>query len=93
MRGEARPSRTGSADAWRGVVLFAATLAAYWPALLGSYLWDDDAHVTKAAFRSLDGLRRIWSELGATQQYYPLLHSAFWVRRSSGATTCSGITW
>ena len=22
---------------------------------------------------------RIWSELGATQQYYPLLHSAFWL--------------
>ena len=69
----------GSPDAWRGLILLCATLAAYWPALLGSYLWDDDAHVTKTAFRSLDGLRRIWFELGATQQYYPLLHSAFWV--------------
>jgi len=29
--------------------------------------------------RSLDGLRRIWFEIGATQQYYPLLHSAFWI--------------
>jgi hypothetical protein len=67
-----------SADALRGLILLCATLAAYWPALLGSYLWDDDAHVTKTAFRSLDGLRRIWFELGATQQYYPLLHSAFW---------------
>lgn len=73
-----RPASSGSADAWRGLILLGATLAAYWPALLGSYLWDDDAHVTKAAFRSLDGLRRIWFELGATQQYYPLLHSAFW---------------
>ena len=35
--------------------------------------------MTKPALRSLDGLRRIWCELGATQQYYPLLHSAFWV--------------
>src|SRR5262249_19225270 len=24
-------------------------------------------------------LTRIWAEFGATQQYYPLLHSAFWV--------------
>ena len=29
--------------------------------------------------RSWHGLYRIWFELGATQQYYPLLHSAFWV--------------
>jgi hypothetical protein len=42
-------------------------------------VWDDDAHVTRPELRSLDGLRRIWFELGATQQYYPLLHSAFWL--------------
>ena len=29
--------------------------------------------------RSWHGLYRIWFDLGATQQYYPLLHSAFWV--------------
>lgn len=28
--------------------------------------------------RSFAGLARIWFEPGATQQYYPLLHSAFW---------------
>jgi tetratricopeptide (TPR) repeat protein len=28
---------------------------------------------------SLHGLWRIWFDLGATQQYYPLLHSAFWI--------------
>ena len=68
-----------SADAWRGLALLALTLAAYWPALLGDFVWDDDAHVTKMALRSLDGLRDIWFKLGATQQYYPLLHSAFWI--------------
>ncbi len=55
-----------------------ATLVAYLPAVRGGFVWDDDAHVTRPALRSLDGLRRIWFELGATQQYYPLLHSAFW---------------
>jgi Flp pilus assembly protein TadD len=69
----------GSADAWRGLALLALTLAAYWPALLGDFVWDDDAHVTRMALRSLDGLRDIWVKLGATQQYYPLLHSAFWI--------------
>jgi tetratricopeptide (TPR) repeat protein len=77
--GPARSSARSSADAWRGLLLLALTLAVYWPALLGDYVWDDDAHITKAALRSLDGLRRIWTELGATQQYYPLLHSAFWI--------------
>src|SRR5580700_9103327 len=57
----------------------AATLAAYWPALQGGFVWDDNAHVTSAALRSLHGLWRIWFDLGATQQYYPLLHSAFWL--------------
>jgi tetratricopeptide (TPR) repeat protein len=42
-------------------------------------LWDDNHHVTKLDLRSLHGLWRIWFDLGATQQYYPLLHSAFWV--------------
>jgi protein O-mannosyl-transferase len=29
--------------------------------------------------RSWGGLGRIWFEVGATQQYYPMLHTAFWV--------------
>ena len=56
-----------------------AVFAAYWPALSGALLWDDDAHVTRPDLRSLHGLWRIWSEPGATQQYYPVLHSAFWL--------------
>ena len=62
-----------------GAVIFAATLLAYLPAVRGGFLWDDDFHVTQPELQSVDGLRRIWCELGATQQYYPLLHSAFWV--------------
>ncbi len=61
------------------LVLLCAALIAYWPALGGSALWDDDAHLTKPALQSWHGLWRIWFELGATQQYYPLTHSAFWL--------------
>ncbi len=60
-------------------MIFAATLVAYLPALQGSPLWDDDGHLTKPSLQSVHGLWRIWFELGATQQYYPLLHSAFWI--------------
>jgi tetratricopeptide (TPR) repeat protein len=62
-----------------GAVIFAATLLAYLPAVRGGFLWDDDGHVTREDLRSVGGLERIWGEMGATQQYYPLLHSAFWV--------------
>src|ERR1043166_9223142 len=60
-------------------LLFCATLLAYLPALHGGLVWDDNMHVTRADLRPLEGLWRIWFELGATQQYYPLLHSAFWL--------------
>jgi tetratricopeptide (TPR) repeat protein len=60
-------------------LLFGAVLLAYVPALTGGLLWDDPAHLTRPELRSLLGLGRIWFEPGATQQYYPLLHTAFWV--------------
>ena len=83
----ARPSRPGGAPViiriCQAVASFAlllcATLLAYLPALRGGLLWDDNMHVTRADLRSLHGLWRIWFDLGATQQYYPLLHSAFWL--------------
>src|SRR5262245_45371094 len=56
-----------------------ATLLCYLPAMCGRFIWDDDAHITKPELRSFSGLYRIWFEVGATQQYYPLLHSTFWI--------------
>ena len=69
----------GLRDAGLGALMLCATLVAYLPALRGGLLWDDNMHVTRADLRSLHGLWRIWFDLGATQQYYPLLHSAFWL--------------
>jgi tetratricopeptide (TPR) repeat protein len=65
-----------------GAALLLVTLAAYQPAWQGGMLWDDDAHLTATALQSRDGLRRIWFEIGATQQYYPVTHSAFWVQHT-----------
>jgi 4-amino-4-deoxy-L-arabinose transferase-like glycosyltransferase len=64
---------------WQALVLLVAALAVYWPAMHGTIVWDDEQHITKTALRSLDGLRHIWFDVRATQQYYPLLHSAFWL--------------
>ncbi|MGH7944580.1 MAG: tetratricopeptide repeat protein, partial [Opitutaceae bacterium] len=60
-------------------LIFVSTFLVYLPALKGGFVWDDGAHVTKPELRGVEGLARIWTELGATQQYYPLLHSVFWI--------------
>jgi tetratricopeptide (TPR) repeat protein len=59
--------------------IFAAVFLAYFPAIQGTLLWDDSSHITKPQSQSVSGLWRIWTDLTATQQYYPLLHSAFWM--------------
>jgi len=63
-------------------LIVCAAFAAYAPALRGGLLWDDSSHVTRLDLRSLHGLWRIWFDPGATQQYYPLLHSAFWMEHA-----------
>jgi tetratricopeptide (TPR) repeat protein len=73
-----------TASFWRSdwsiaVVLLLGTLLAYQKAWHAGLIWDDDAHLTRPGLRSLHGLARIWTEPGATQQYYPLLHSVFWL--------------
>lgn len=73
------PATGGPSPAWICALIFFASLLVYLPALNGGFLWDDNAHVTPPGLRSLAGLFSIWFEVGVTQQYYPLLHSAFWL--------------
>lgn len=74
------PGGTLDLKAWSlRLLIFALVLVCYWPALHGGILWDDPAHLTKPELRSWDGLVRIWTDLRATQQYYPVLFSAFWL--------------
>lgn len=60
-------------------MVFGLVLACYWPALQGGLVWDDAAHVTRPELRSWSGLGRIWFDAHATQQHYPVLHTAFWI--------------
>lgn len=79
-----------SANSWRDILgklrapalVFCATVVAYLPSLQGAFIWNDVDYVTAPSLRSLDGLIRIWTQPGATQQYYPLLHSAFWLQHT-----------
>ena len=83
----AAPSRR---TLWICLLIFGATLLAYLPALRGGLIWDDSGHVTRPDLQSLSGLGRIWFEVGATQQYYPFLHTAFWVEHRLWGDAPSG---
>jgi len=65
----------------QGAVLLVLIVAiAYIPALDAGFVWDDDSYIlNNPHLRSVEGLRAIWLEPGATTQYYPLVHTMFWV--------------
>lgn len=72
-----------AAGSARGILkpalLLLALLVVYGPALDGSFLWDDADNITKSVpLRAPGGLARIWLEPGATQQYFPALHTLWW---------------
>ena len=62
------------------LALVAVTLLAYAPAVRGGWIWYDDYSGTgTVALRSANGLWRIWTEIGAVPQYYPVTHTTFWL--------------
>lgn len=83
-------ARTIPGNWWRPLAIGLVAFLAYFPALGGGFVWDDDQHVTTAALASFRGLGRIWFELGATPQYYPLLHTAFWVEHHLWGDAAAG---
>ena len=67
-------------DGILALLLVAAVMVVYWPALHGGFVWDDDSHISdNPTLRSLKGLWEIWFQPGATCQYYPLSFTGFWI--------------
>lgn len=68
------------AERWLPFLLIGAALLAYQPVWYAGFIWDDDYYVTQnLTLLDLPGLWRIWFEIGAVPQYYPLVHSVFWI--------------
>jgi protein O-mannosyl-transferase len=62
-----------------GLILL-LVVAAYLPVMRAGFIWDDDDYVTQnRTLSDLPGLQHIWFQLGATPQYYPLVHTMFWI--------------
>lgn len=63
------------------LILAVITMLAYQPAWEGGFVWDDEPNIASPELRSLDGLRRIWFQPRATQQYQPLHYSSSWLQQ------------
>ncbi len=73
-------SRERSKSLLLGLILFVATIAAYLPALKGGFIWDDPDYVTNNhALRSAEGLWDIWTNPRSIPQWYPLVHTSYWI--------------
>ncbi|MDW8261657.1 MAG: tetratricopeptide repeat protein [Phycisphaerales bacterium] len=66
--------------------LFVVILVAYWPALRGDFIWDDDYYVVNnRALRTADGIQDLWLGLFPdprrypAPQYYPMTHTSLWL--------------
>ena len=71
------PLRTATKAAF----LAALTVLAYLPALRNGFIWDDDAWLMhNRTLEGLTGLSRLWFDLLALQQYYPITGTAFWIQ-------------
>lgn len=63
-----------------GAFLFILVALTYARVLGCGYIWDDNFHVTEnATLLDLHGLWRIWFDVASTPQYYPLVHTSFWL--------------
>ncbi|MFG0248746.1 MAG: tetratricopeptide repeat protein [Phycisphaeraceae bacterium JB051] len=81
-RSASTPETTSPRHQWlMGGLLMLLTLVVYLPALQCAFIWDDDHYVTEnRTLHDVEGLKRIWTEPGAVPQYYPLVHTLFWVQ-------------
>ena len=73
--------RTTSQSTWLRVgALIALTIIAYLPAFGADFIWDDpDYVINNPNLRTAGGLAKIWLAPRSLPQYYPLVHTTFWI--------------
>ncbi len=84
LRPTGKPGWLGCAHPATGAILVAMVLVTFAPTLRNQYIWDDDAYVTKNLnLRSAEGLWATWFKPFSLPQYYPLVHTTFWLEYQS----------
>jgi tetratricopeptide (TPR) repeat protein len=72
-------------DVPAGACLALLVIAVFAPTLMHGFVWDDDVNVVdNPNLRTASGLLRIWLDPSASQQYYPLTHTTFWIQYQAG---------
>jgi protein O-mannosyl-transferase len=62
------------------IALLAMLVVSYLPALRGGYIWDDDDYVLNNwTLRSAGGLEAMWMHPTVLPQWYPMVHTTFWM--------------
>jgi tetratricopeptide (TPR) repeat protein len=60
--------------------LFILAVATYIPSMTNGFIWDDPAYVVdNPTLKSVAGLWDIWTDITSTPQYYPMVHTTFWI--------------
>ncbi|MBC8108999.1 MAG: tetratricopeptide repeat protein [Anaerolineae bacterium] len=69
---------TAGRELMLGCALFVMTLTVFSPSLWNGFIWDDNDHLDRNIhlYDSLDVLS-IWTVIGATPQFYPVVFSSF----------------
>lgn len=63
-----------------GALLVVCALVTYAPVFANGFIWDDDDYVTRnRTLRSAYGLWAIWTKPHTLPQYYPLVHTTYWI--------------
>ena len=63
-------------------LMVAAVVVSYLPALQAGFVWNDDTYVTdNPTLDGVEGLRLIWTEPKANEQYYPMVFSSYWLEK------------
>ena len=64
----------------KAAAIVVLVVVVYLPTLDAGFIWDDDMYVEEnPTLRSPSGLADIWFKLGAVPQYYPLVHTSYWL--------------
>jgi tetratricopeptide (TPR) repeat protein len=65
----------------RVLLIAGLTLAIYWPALRGGFVWDDGWYLTtNPLLDDASGLWKFWFQPGAWVEYYPLQETVQWIQ-------------
>src|ERR1700728_1616234 len=77
----ARHARWSAADSLRAAAILLLIFVAYVPVLrTAGFIWDDPQYITgNPLLRTWPGLLAIWIHPLALPQYYPIVHTTFWI--------------